>query len=68
MLLLSNSVVSTGQMIVSLLLPVLFNGTTISVIATDKHPRIKNDTTMAKNPITPITTRCGIIEPETFTI
>lgn len=39
---------------------VLFNGTTISVIATDKHSRIVMETTTAKNPIIPIITRFGI--------
>lgn len=57
---------STGQTIETLLLPailLLFNGTTISVIASDKLPRNEYETTMAKEPIIPMTTRCGIAPP-----
>lgn len=44
-------------------MPVLLTGTTISVMAMDKHCRIRNDTTMPKNPIIPKTTRCGSSVP-----
>lgn len=57
---------STGQTIDMLFFPPVllsFNGTTISVIASDMLPRNKYETTMAKEPIIPITTRCGITAP-----
>lgn len=47
-------------------MPVLLIGITISVIAMDKHDRIRNETTIPKKPITLKTTRCGIIVPDLF--
>lgn len=43
---------------------VLFMGTTISVIPIDIQVLIINTTIVPKQPITHITTRCGIIEPK----
>lgn len=54
---------SAGQMSESFDMPVLLTGTTISVMAMDRHCRIRNDTTMPKNPIIPKATRCGSSVP-----
>lgn len=50
---------SAGQMSDSVPFPVLFSGTTISVIATDKHARIEYATAIAMKPIKAMITRCG---------
>lgn len=52
--------VSTGQTIDTLFFPVLFSGTTISVIANDRLPRSNHETMMASDAIIPNITRCGI--------
>lgn len=57
MLLCTVAGVSTGQMIDTLFFPVLFNETTISVIANDRLPRSDQETIMASDPITPMITR-----------
>lgn len=59
---------SVRQMTDSLPVFVLFNGATISVIATDKQARIVYTTTIPRNPITPSTTRCGRDEPTIYHI
>lgn len=51
---------SAGQIRDSFPLPVLFNGMTISVIATDKHARIEYAIASAQKPINDNITRCGM--------
>lgn len=55
---------STGQMMDSLEVFAVFSrGTTISVIATARHCRIRNATTTPRKAIKPKITRCGSDEP-----
>lgn len=60
----STDLESVSQMRDSFPFPVLFDWTTISVMAILKQARIEWVTTMARNPITPIITRWGKEEPE----
>lgn len=51
---------SAGQMSDSFPFPVLFSGSTISVIATDKQALIEYATAIARKPIKAMITRCDI--------